>query len=137
MWACKYRSGLAGRPALEAALARVPLRVHQAVVLTSQMLVDGDDVIVLPVATRYEQEGGGTETITERRIVFSPEIPRRVGEAKSEWRILLELAAAVHPEKAHLLGCESGQAIRDEIARIVSFYEGIQNLRETGDAVQY
>ena len=36
----------------------------------------GDDVILLPVATRYEQEGGGTETTTERRIVFSPEIPR-------------------------------------------------------------
>ncbi|HEX6567741.1 MAG TPA: molybdopterin-dependent oxidoreductase, partial [Acidimicrobiales bacterium] len=59
-------------PAVEAALARVPLRVHQDVVVTSQMLVEGDDVVLLPVATRYEQEGGGTETTTERRIVFSP-----------------------------------------------------------------
>ena len=46
-----------------------------------------DDVVLLPVATRYEQEGGGTETTTERRIVFSPEIPRRVAEARSEWRL--------------------------------------------------
>ncbi len=70
-------------PAVEAALGRVPLRVHQDVVVTRQMLVDGDDVVLLPVATRYEQEGGGTETTTERRIVFSPELPRRVGEARS------------------------------------------------------
>jgi anaerobic selenocysteine-containing dehydrogenase len=63
--------------AVEAALDRVPLRVHQDILLSSQMLVPGDDVILLPVATRYEQEGGGTETTTERRIVFSPEIPAR------------------------------------------------------------
>ena len=37
-----------------------PCRVHQDVVVTSQMLAEGDDVILLPVATRYEQEGGGT-----------------------------------------------------------------------------
>ena len=66
-------------PAVRAALEAVPLRVHQDVVVTSQMLVDGDDVILLPVATRYEQEGGGTETTTERRVIFSPEIPRQVG----------------------------------------------------------
>ena len=78
-------------PAVEAALARVPLRVHQDVVLTSQMLVEGDDVVLLPVATRYEQEGGGTETTTERRIVFSPEMPRRVGEARSEWRLFADV----------------------------------------------
>ena len=61
---------------------------------SSQMLVPGDDVILLPVATRYEQEGGGTETTTERRIVFSPEIPRQVGEARSEWRLFADVATA-------------------------------------------
>src|SRR5665647_2467065 len=59
---------------VEQSFGRVPLRVHQDIVLSSQMLVPGDDVILLPVRTRYEQEGGGTETTTERRIVFSPEI---------------------------------------------------------------
>src|SRR5690606_36136018 len=39
---------------VEAALSDVPLRVHQDVVLSSQMLVPGDDVILLPVNTRYE-----------------------------------------------------------------------------------
>ena len=47
-------------PSVAAALDRVPLRVHQDVVVTTQMLADGDDVVLLPVATRYEQEGGGT-----------------------------------------------------------------------------
>ena len=77
---------------VQAALGNVPLRIHQDIVLSSQMLVDGDDVILLPVATRYEQEGGGTETTTERRIIFSPEIPRQVGEARSEWRLFADVA---------------------------------------------
>jgi predicted molibdopterin-dependent oxidoreductase YjgC len=96
-----------------------------------------EDVILLPAKTRYEQDGGGIETTTERRIAFSPEIPRQVGEAKAEWQILLQVAAAAYPERAHELGCETGQLIREEIARIVPFYDGIQNLKDTGDAVQY
>src|SRR5262249_39532883 len=40
-------------PRVSAALDRVKLRVHQDVVLTTQMLADGDDVILLPVCTRY------------------------------------------------------------------------------------
>src|SRR6185369_14127369 len=96
-----------------------------------------EEVILLPAKTRYEQDGGGTETTTERRIIFSPEIPRQVGEARAEWRILRELAAAVSPERAHLLKCETGQGIREEIAQVVPFYYGIQQLQKTGDAFQY
>ena len=44
--------------------------------------------------TRYEQDDGGTETTTERRVCFSPEIPRQVGEARAEWKILRDIAAA-------------------------------------------
>ncbi len=62
--------------AVEEAISRVPLRVHQDIVVSSQMLVDpGEVVVLLPAATRYEQRDGGTETTTERRIAFSPEIP--------------------------------------------------------------
>jgi len=96
-----------------------------------------EEVILLPGKTRYEQDDGGTETSTERRIMFSPEIPRQVGEARAEWKILRELAAATYPEKAHLLGCETGWTMREEIARVVSFYDGVQNLKESGDAIQY
>ena len=59
-----------------AALARTPLRVHQDILVTHQMFVEpGETVVLLPAATRYEQEGGGTSTTTERRVAFSPEIP--------------------------------------------------------------
>jgi molybdopterin-dependent oxidoreductase alpha subunit len=120
------------------AMANVPMRVHQDIILTDQMFIDAkDDVLLLPAKTRYEQDDGGIETTTERRIAFSPEIPRQVGEAKAEWKILRELAAATYPDRAHLLGCETGWAMREEIARVVPFYDGIQKLRDTGDAIQY
>jgi len=119
------------------ALAKVPLRVHQDIILTDQMFLDGDEVILLPAKTRYEQDDGGNETSTERRVMFSPELPRQVGEARAEWKILRELAAEVYPERAHLLGCETGWKMREEIARVVPFYDGVQHLRKTGDAFQY
>ena len=78
------------------ALSNVPLRVHQDIILTDQMFVEpGEEgVLLLPAKTRYEQDEGGIETTTERRIAFTPEIPRRVGEARAEWKILLEIARA-------------------------------------------
>lgn len=124
-------------PAVEAALGRVPLRVHQDVVVTSQMLVEGDDVVLLPVATRYEQEGGGTETTTERRIVFSPELPRRVGEARSEWRLFADVVNRVRPERRPQFSWPTNRDLRAEIAEVVPFYAGIETLADTGDAVQW
>jgi molybdopterin-dependent oxidoreductase alpha subunit len=121
------------------ALARTPLRVHQDILVTHQMLVDaGETVVLLPAATRYEQEGGGTSTTTERRIAFSPEIAGpRIGAARSEWQIFAEVARRVRPDRAGQFGCENAQAIRNEIARVVPSYAGIENLRETGDAIQW
>jgi molybdopterin-dependent oxidoreductase alpha subunit len=124
-------------PAVHAALERVPLRVHQDVMLSSQMLVDGDEVILLPVATRYEQEGGGTETTTERRIIFSPEIPRQVGEARSEWRLFADVARRVRPDLASSFSWPTNQALRAEIAAVVPAYAGIERLAATGDQVQW
>ena len=124
-------------PAVEAALGRVPLRVHQDVVVTSQMLVEGDDVVLLPVATRYEQEGGGTETTTERRIVFSPELPRRVGEARSEWRLFADVVNRARPDLRPHFSWPTNRDLRAEIARVIPFYSGIETLADTGDAVQW
>jgi len=121
-----------------AAMAKVPLRVHQDIILTDQMFIEPEgDVLLLPAKTRYEQDDGGTETSTERRVMFSPELPRQIGEARAEWKILRDLAARVHPERASLLGCEDGWQMREEIARVVPAYEGVQHLRKTGDAFQY
>jgi molybdopterin-dependent oxidoreductase alpha subunit len=127
-------------PALvQASLEAVPVRVHQDIVLSSQMLVDpGEVVVLLPATTRYEQPGGGTETTTERRIAFSPEIPgRRIGEARSEWEVFGDFAARVRPDLADKVRFTSAQAIRDEIARVVPLYDGIQHLSVTGDQVQW
>jgi molybdopterin-dependent oxidoreductase alpha subunit len=121
-----------------AAMANVPLRVHQDIIVTDQMLIDAkEEVVLLPAKTRYEQDGGGTETTTERRVLFSPEIPRQIGEARAEWVILRELAAAADPQRAERLGCETAAAIRDEIARVIPFYDGIQRLSQAGDSFQY
>jgi predicted molibdopterin-dependent oxidoreductase YjgC len=97
----------------------------------------GEEVWLLPAKTRYEQDEGGVETSTERRVMFSPEIPRQVGEARAEWKILRDVAAAAYPERAAQLGGADGWKLREEIARVVPFYDGIQHLRKTGDAFQY
>ena len=123
---------------VKGALENIPLRVHQDIILTDQMLLNsGEEVLLLPAKTRYEQEGGGTETTTERRILFGPELPRQVGEARSEWRILRDIAIAVRPDAGDLLGCQDGPAIRREIAAVIPFYKGIETLQQIGDSLQY
>jgi predicted molibdopterin-dependent oxidoreductase YjgC len=122
---------------VEAALSRVTLRVHQDIVLTSQMFIDGDDVILLPAATRYEQEGGGTSTTTERQIAFSPEIVSAPGEARSEWRIFSDIAVRMNPKLAPHFDWVDNRSLRAEIARVVPMYAGIETLSKTHDAIQY
>ena len=121
------------------ALARPRCRVHQDIVLSSSMLVDGDgDVVLLPATTRYESEGGGTETSTERRIIFSPEVPgRRIGSARPEWRVFGDAMARAFPDRAGQIRFDSAAAIRAEIARAVPLYAGIETLRAKGDQVQW
>jgi molybdopterin-dependent oxidoreductase alpha subunit len=121
------------------AIERVPARIHQDIVLSPQMFVEPNDVVLLlPAQTRYEQRGGGTETTTERRILFSPEIPgRRIGEAKSEWEIPMLIAERAWPKFAHLIHFNDAQAIRDEISRAVPAYDGIQYLKRIGDQTQW
>jgi molybdopterin-dependent oxidoreductase alpha subunit len=99
---------------VESALKTIPLRVHQDIVLSSQMLVEPDDtVILLPATTRYEIPGGVTETSTERRVIFSPEIPGpRIDEARSEWEVFLEVARRARPEFADKLRFAGTEAYR-------------------------
>jgi predicted molibdopterin-dependent oxidoreductase YjgC len=122
----------------ERALSRLgTTRVHQDIVLTSTMLADpGDTVILMPATTRYESPGGGTETTTERRIIFSPEIAgRRVGSAKPEWEAFGEVAARVAPRRAARF--TSSSEIRQEIARTIPLYAGIERLQQEGDSIQW
>jgi molybdopterin-dependent oxidoreductase alpha subunit len=124
---------------VRAALAAVPLRIHMDIVLSRQMLVDPDEqVLLLPATTRYEVPGGVTETSTERRVIFSPEIPGpRIAEARPEWEVLAELAARARPEVGEAVRFADTAAIRDEIAQTVPLYRGIEKLRRRGDQFQY
>ena len=124
---------------IRASLGRTPLRIHMDIVASSQMLADpGEEVLLLPAATRYEIPGGVTETTTERRVVLSPEIPGpRIAAARPESRVLLELAARVRPELAERLADAETPALRAEIARAVPAYAPIAELREGGDSFQY
>jgi molybdopterin-dependent oxidoreductase alpha subunit len=121
------------------ALERPRLRVHHDIVLSSSMLVDGaGDVLVLPAATRYESAGGGTETSTERRIIFSPEIPgRRIGSAKPEWWVFREVMQRTPRPHAAPVGLEDSASIRREIDRAVPLYRGIGDLSQKGDELQW
>jgi molybdopterin-dependent oxidoreductase alpha subunit len=122
-----------------AALGRVGTRLHQDIVLSSMMLEPPQEAVVLfPATTRYESPGGGTETSTERRIIFSPEVRgRRIGSARPEWEVFGEIAARVRPDLASRVRFASSQAIRDEIGRAIPLYAGIERLRAPGDQFQW
>jgi len=122
------------------ALGRIKLRIHQDIVVNPTMLVDpADTVVLLPSRTRYEQRGGGTETSTERRIIYSPEIPGpRIPEAKDEWEIPVLVAQSINPSLgAKLFPWNDTQDIRNEIDRVCPTYKGIAKLRKKGDSIQY
>ena len=123
----------------EEALRRVPLRVHMDIVVTNQMLIDpSDTVVLLPASTRYEIAGGCTETSTERRVIFSPEIEdhglvRRAPSGRSSWSWLGGCGQKI----ADRLDFDGTAAIRQEIAAAVPEYSGIEALAKEGDSFQY
>ncbi|WLD93233.1 FdhF/YdeP family oxidoreductase [Alkalihalobacillus sp. AL-G] len=120
-------------------LEGVDIRVHQDIIFNTSTFADAKEaVIVLPAMTRYEQPGGGTSTSTERMVYFSPEIKGpRIGEARSEWEIYVDLAKRVKPEQQHLIDFNNAQEVRDEIAKAAPNYDGIQHLKEKGDVFQW
>jgi anaerobic selenocysteine-containing dehydrogenase len=134
-----FREVMPDPESTESALRAIPLRIHQDIVLSSQMLIEPTDtVVLLPATTRYEIPGGVTETSTERRVIFSPEIPGpRIGEARSEWEVFMEVARRVRPEWSEKLTFARIEAVREEISRVIPFYAGIQNLNKPGDNFQY
>jgi molybdopterin-dependent oxidoreductase alpha subunit len=126
-------------PAVAEGLARVGTRIHQDIVLSSMMLVPpADTTILFPATTRYESPGGGTETSTERRIIFSPEVRGpRIGSARPEWEVFGDVARRVRPDLADRLDFTSSARIREEIARAVPLYAGIERLTRKGDQLQW
>jgi molybdopterin-dependent oxidoreductase alpha subunit len=122
------------------AVKNIKLRIHQDICVSTNMLVDpADTVLLLPARTRYEQRGGGTETSTERRIIYSPEIPGpRLPETRDEWEIPVLVARRADPESASkIFSWRDTQDIREEIDRVCPTYKGIAKMRKKGDNFQY
>ena len=125
---------------VDQALGKIGLRIHQDIVANRTMLVDpADTVVLLPSRTRYEQRGGGTETSTERRVIYSPEIPGpRPGEARDEWEVPVLVARAMNQAKAEVaFPWRDTQDIRNEIERVCPTYKGMARLHKKGDTFQY
>jgi molybdopterin-dependent oxidoreductase alpha subunit len=121
------------------ALARVPVRVHQDIVLNSSMLLDPEDIVLLlPGQTRYEQRSGGTSTSTERRIRFTPEIPGHlIGESLPEWEIPATIGRQAMPNGDLLFPFNNTQSIREEMGRVMPIYQGVDKLKSEGDHLQW
>jgi molybdopterin-dependent oxidoreductase alpha subunit len=121
------------------ALARVPVRIHQDLVVNPSTLLPGELVVLLPAQTRYEQRGGGTTTNTERRIRFTPEIAGhpQVGEARPEWEIPCLVARRLRPGLDLALGYADASAIRAEMAAAMPQYRGVDALAAPGDWIQW
>ena len=102
-----------------------------------QMLAEGDDVLLLPVATRYEQEGGGTVTTpsggssSARRSLARWARPGASGGCSPTWR----RGCGPSSPSAFRWADEPGPARGDR--RVVPAYAGIEALRTTGDQVQW
>jgi molybdopterin-dependent oxidoreductase alpha subunit len=128
--------------AVDRALRRVPVRIHQDIMLNTSMFSEpADMVLLLPAQTRYEQPGGGTATSTERRIRFTPQISGSATtppEARPEWEILSLVAQRALPESARsLVNYTDVRQIMEEMDRVMPMYRGIKDLRNEGDWVQY
>lgn len=135
-----FKSTLPEPEMVERALGKIKLRIHQDIVANPTMFVEpADTVVLLPSRTRYEQRGGGTETSTERRLIYSPQIPGpRPGDTRDEWEIPVMVARKFDPERAAAaFPWQDTQDIRNEIDRICPTYKGIAKLQKKGDQFQY
>jgi predicted molibdopterin-dependent oxidoreductase YjgC len=121
------------------ALARVPLRIHQDIMLSPSQLVDSaGTVLILPAQTRFEQRGGVTTTSTDRRILFSSEIPGHiVGESLPDWGIPAAIGRSSMPNGESLFPFSTVRSIREEMTRVIPIYEGIESLNRPGHHLQW
>lgn len=121
------------------ALDRVQVKVFQDLVINPMMLMEPEDVnVIFPAATRYEMPGGCTETTTERRVIYSPEIPgRRIGDARPEWEMPIEIAKRVKSEDGELIEFEDPDGIRQDLSSTIPTYKPIKDLSEKGDQFQW
>ncbi len=87
--------------------------------------------VVLPGASSLEKDG--TFTSGERRIQRVRAVLAPPGEARADWRILLELFAACGWPQTH----REPWQVMDEIARVAPDYAGVSHERLEGEGLQW
>jgi molybdopterin-dependent oxidoreductase alpha subunit len=126
------------------ALRRVRVRIHQDIVLNSSAVLGwdestpnrGETLLLLPAQTRYES--GGTSTSTERRVRYSPRIEgHTILEAKPEWEIPCLIAKKLLPDHVAQFDYKSDADVRQEMAKAMPIYAGIEKLNKEGDWIQW
>lgn len=117
----------------------VPVRVHQVTGLDPACLAEpGELTVILPEQSIYEEIGGVTLTSVERRVRFSPQIARyAVGEARSAWRIPMQLASVARPELAGSMSIPDVFALRQEMSACIPHFQGLDGLERPGDSLQW
>ena len=132
------RDAARSRPRSPRRSAACATRIHQDIVLTSMMLLRAartrcccsrpPRATSRPAAAPRPPPSGASSS--RPRCAG-----RRIGSAKPEWEVFGEVAARVRPELARRVRFASSQAIRDEIARAVPLYAGIERLARAGRPV--
>ena len=110
------------------ALANVPMRVHQDIILTDQMLIEAKEEVIVAAGKNALRTGRWRNRNDHRTAgdlqSGNPQAGRRGTRGMEN---SARLGTAVAPERAHLFGCETGWEMREEIARVVPFYDGFQH----------
>lgn len=87
--------------------------------------------VVLPAASFAEKDG--TFTNSERKVQKLDQVIEPIGESKSDWEILMELANRL----GHDWDYSSASEIMDEIARVSPIYGGISYERIEEEGLQW
>ena len=117
----------------------VPTRIHQACYLDPSMFVgDAEEVLVLPVQSRFEQRGGSSATSLDRRVRFGPEIQGHpVGALRPDWQIPLEILRGLRGPTAIDSALPDVVALREAMASAQPRYAPLVDLRQSGDGFQW
>jgi anaerobic selenocysteine-containing dehydrogenase len=108
-------------------------RIHLILDLDPSVLVAANEaVLLLPMQSRFEMEGGGTYTSLVGRVRFSPEIRgHQIGSSRPDWWAASQLLSRIEDGA---LAHENGDAVRRTLAQLRPVYAGVAGLFEAGES---
>jgi len=133
----------AARPTYVPGPSSASVRVHMDIVVSSQMLVDrppggpGGTVVLLPVQTRYEMQGGVTRPRPSAVLFTAPRSGPPGGRGSPGVGGVHGDRSTARPEMAALVHFSGTAGIREEISRLVPNYALMRTLEAEGDQFQY